>query len=365
MVMYIPQQFLFNKAFGYDEVEKIRKPETRDIVKRLGVLSPDKVFLRNHPRERPITIFNASVYVDKRRYLAKVFARIILGYYMYISSIVEINIPLDHVLSGTISRNKYMGHIVVYPSTKYDIWGVEDPRVYMINNKLYMTYTGRTKNYFSEARYWKTVPVTAVNDSSRGWVKRYVITLEKNKFPHLISDKDAFFHITGDTTYFFHRPHLDNDGFHLLVSKIDSSLMSSTKDIKEIPVRYSIELFAPAFFEKKIGWASAPITLSSNRVLALLHGVDNDIEAYRVFATLLHISKNEVTVEAVTPTYIMEPRESYEVIGDRPFVVFPCGLWRLNKEELLISYGAADNFVGLGLIKLGEILGELDKGRIY
>jgi len=59
----------------------------------------------------------------------------------------------------------------------------------------------------------------------------------------------------------------------------------------------------------------------------------------------------------------MEPRESYEVYGDRPFTVFPCGMCRLD-DKLLISYGAADSAAGIGEIDLIRLMEILDSNRI-
>ncbi|MNN90454.1 hypothetical protein D3C81_2084040 [compost metagenome] len=80
----------------------------------------------------------------------------------------------------------------------------------------------------------------------------------------------------------------------------------------------------------------------------------------------LEYSRNEgIIVKAVTPTYIMEPKLLYEIFGDRPYTIFSCGLWRLSRDKILISYGAGDYMIGLGEIDLNELLGILDKGRIY
>ncbi|HID47324.1 MAG TPA: hypothetical protein EYP47_01280, partial [Methanococcaceae archaeon] len=45
-------------------------------------------------------------------------------------------------------------------------------------------------------------------------------------------------------------------------------------------------------------------------------------------------------------------REPYESYGDRPYVVFPCGLAKLNRNELLIMhfvFGHASFCVLVGL----------------
>lgn len=56
----------------------------------------------------------------------------------------------------------------------------------------------------------------------------------------------------------------------------------------------------------------------------------------------------------------MEPRELYEVYGDRPLVVFPCGLIRIDDKAIVI-YGAADFVIGFGELDINEVLGILEK----
>ena len=355
----------FPRAIGVDEVNKFRKNEDLDIVKRLGFLKPEKIIIENYPISRPVTIFNASILIDSKEEMSKVYARIIHGYYMYISSIVEIPIPLEDIYTGKITKNDYKADIVIYPSNRHDIFGAEDPRVYMINGDIYMTYTGRTLLYFSTEKYWKVVPVTAVYNPTTGkWIKKYIFTLEREKFRTLKGDKDAFLHKVGNTVFFFHRPSIENAGDLLLISRTEIS-HDADKVPKEIYVRNSINLMDPAPFEIKLGWASPPINISSTKVVALVHAVEKEITAYKVIAIELEFKGNEIVITAVTPRYIMVPKESYEMIGDRPFVVFPCGTWRLSNDEVIITYGAADTFVGFGSLNINELLSELDRGRIY
>jgi len=67
------------------------------------------------------------------------------------------------------------------------------------------------------------------------------------------------------------------------------------------------------------------------QLMMFLYGVDRDGVVYRVFAAKLKLRGEEIVVEAVTPRYIMEPRTPYEIIGDRPAVVFPCGAVKIDK----------------------------------
>lgn len=366
--MHYPAKF--SMVMGGAEASSKRVAEVNDIVVRAGVIGPDHVILHNYPINNPISVFNPSIYCGND--YVHVYARIILGYYMYVSSIVEIKIPWEDIIYGYVEMNSYSGDIVVYPTTKYDIWGTEDPRVNVIDGKLFMTYTGRSINYFNpHIRRNRTLPVTAIyDDKRRKWVKKYVFFPSEKVFGEVISDKDAFLYRVNDKTYLFHRPHLSDDTFHLLISTIDLSRNEESGEdsgLREIVVDNAKTVMLIPRFESKIGWSTPPIPVNSygDKVILFLHGVDKDNVVYRVFAVEMTLKPNEITVDAVTPNYIMEPRTPYETIGDRPLTVFPCGAIKFNKHHILITYGAGDYMVGFGLIELNMLLAELDKGRIY
>jgi predicted GH43/DUF377 family glycosyl hydrolase len=358
----------FDRAVGFTEASRLRRMETRDIVERLGVLSPNRVFLNNYPIRNPIAIFNASLAAVGDDEVS-VFARIVIGYYMYVSAIVRLTIPISDLLSKAVSANYYAATLTITPSTRYDIWGTEDPRVYVLNGRLYMTYTGRTVNYFDPVRRReRTLPVTAVAENGQGtkWRKRYVHVLPKHLRDKLISDKDAFMVEASGVTWLFHRPHMADDVFYMVVSRTTLPQGSKAEDVEEVEARDTLWVLPSAPFEEKVGWSAPPIRLGPDTVVVLAHGVDREIHAYRMFAVKLRLSRTEgPIVEAVTPYYIMEPKQSCEVFGDRPFTIFPCGAWLINRRNVLVSYGAADYMVGFGLIDLDELLAHLDKGRIY
>ena len=68
------------------------------------------------------------------------------------------------------------------------------------------------------------------------------------------------------------------------------------------------------------------------------------------------MDKNDPTkVLSRTLEPILEPREDYEKFGQVPNVVFSCGSV-LHKNELLISYGAADTVIGVASFDLSEII---------
>jgi len=235
-----------------------------------------------------------------------------------------------------------------------------------------MTYTGRTRWYFDQTRRGRTLPVTAVQEPDGSWRKLFVAVMPEGLRGHVVTDKNAFLVRVGGDTLFFHRLHMDDDRFYLVASRVDEKqleevdkLSRETGQPQELVLGDTTWVMPHSRFEKKLGWATPPVSLGGNQLLAFIHGVDAELEAYRLSALLLEYSRSEgLVVKAVTPVYIMEPRTLYEVYGDRPYTVFPCGVWRLDRRRLLITYGAADYMTGVGMINMDELMAVLERGQI-
>lgn len=354
---------LYKKSIGFYESKQIRKFETKDIVKRLGAISPNRVFINNHPIANPIAIFNSSA-IARDSDVVETYARIIVGYYLYVSAIVRLEIPLTDILEGTININYYSSELVLYPSTKYDIWGCEDPRVYRINGEIFLTYAGRSTNYFMKPAAPESVlSITAVpRGNHRHWRKKYVHIFNGELRKQVIHDKNTLMIKIGDKTFLLHRPRLIDGKYYLLISEVRIPRDCNQEPCEAISYN-SLEVIPPANFEEKLGWATI-LEIRGNRVTALIHSVDKDIGAYRILGLEFLLEKEGVVVSAVTPHYIMEPKTPYELYGDRPFTVFPCGAVIVD-GDIIISYGAADYMVGFGLIDYAELKSALDDGRIY
>ncbi len=332
-----------------------RENRTVDIVKRLCVITASRVHLKRYPVDNPVTTFNPSIILENHDLI--IYGRIVLGYFTYASAVAEIYVPLKDVYTNTYSGH-YTAEITVYPDNKFDMWGVEDPRVYDLEGKRLMTYCGRTVNYFNPTvRTERTLPVTAVLENGK-WRKLCVFRMPEELRGFVISDKDAFITKTKDGYKLFHRLHMRDERFYLVISDIPKNVLN-LEEFTEINVDNTSLALETAEFEEKLGWATPPVKIGKE-YLVLLHGVDSEMKCYRVFAALLN---NKAEIVAITPHYIMEPKEKYEVYGDRPFTVFPCGI-QLVDDKLLISYGAADSAIALGEIDLTELLSVLDSNRI-
>ncbi len=346
-------------ATGGSEAPRLRTYESRDIARRLGTITPERLFLNGFPVRNPVAAFNPGMLVDGG-YVA-LYPRIIVGYYKYVSAVVEARISLGDVLDGSVSLNSYSSTLALTPSTKYDLWGVEDPRAYRLGDRHYITYTGRTLGYFNAGGTDRTLPITAIRLEG-GWVKLVVHKPPEWLEGRVSNDKNAFIVDRDGGLLLFHRPQLLDGSRMLLASEIQLPPAGSLAEVR--PGRSWI-VMEPAGFEVKIGWGPPPVRVRGRDYLFLLHGVGRELQAYRVFASLIELSPGEgPVVKAVSRRYLMEPRESYELYGDRPYTVFPCGL-ELTRWGLLVSYGAADYVVGFALLDLDEVLGELDRGRIY
>ena len=343
------------KFFLKPEIEIHRELKTRDIVKRMGVITAKRVKLVKYPIDTPVTIFNPSILIEESSVM--VYGRIVLGYFTYASAIAEFSFSVEDLYTGKFSSLGYTAEITVLPDNKFDLWGVEDPRVYKIEERKLMTYCGRTVNYFNPAiRIERTLPITAIYDGK--WKKLCVFKLPLELREHLISDKDAFLVEIENNLKLFHRPHLTDEKFYLVISDLPENPLD-LKEFKEICVENPKLVLDNAKFEEKIGWGTPPVKMEKEYLL-LLHGVERETKCYRVFAMLMN-KKAQVT--AVSPYYIMEPRENYEIYGDRPFTVFPCGAQVID-NDLIVSYGAADSAIGIGKIDITELMSILDSSRV-
>ncbi len=357
------------KSPGFAEARRIRRLETKDIARRVGAISPDRFFINGFPARHSVAVFNPGLLYDGGDEVL-LYPRIIIGYYKYVSAIAEVEVPLEDIENGQVNMNVYSGSLVVSPSSRVDFWGAEDPRVYKLRERRLMTYTGRTVNYFEAGDRDRTLPVTAVKVGSR-WLKALVGRPTPQLSDRLVSDKNAFLVDVDGVLFMLHRVHLAPDDFRLLASRLRSEAMDA---IENPPSEGPVEVLAEkdwhvmphAIFEEKIGWGAPPLRLSGRDYLFLLHGVAREMQVYRVFAAIIELHPREgPIVKAVTPRYIMEPREPYETFGDRPYTVFPCGAERLDDDRILLSYGAADYMAALAIIPVDELMSELDRGRIY
>ncbi len=340
------------------KLNELRIPECRDLATRLGVITADRIFLKNFPQRHPVTAFNPALLVREDR--IHVYARMILGYYKYVSAVARIDLSLEDLEERYLMYSYYSAELVVWPSTKYDIWGVEDPRVQTLEGLLAMVYTGRTYFYFSPVNFERTVPVLAVTkDPYALWTKVAYFTLPSELKKRMVTNKDVVLLEGRKELFVMHRPHFEGMPPCLWVGRVPKELVlkGGEEELKDVCIEDNLVVMLPASFEERLGWGTPPIRIGRDEWLAIIHSKGND-EVYRLIAITIEYDGDYPRITGVIPYYIMEPREVYERFGDRPSVVFACGA-EVMRDKLLISYGAADSFVAFAEFDMDTLLGEI------
>jgi predicted GH43/DUF377 family glycosyl hydrolase len=220
-----------------------------------------------------------------------------------------------------------------------ELWGIEDPRI----------------TWLEERQCWA---VTYTAYSSAGPLVSLAYTKDFRTFERLgpvmpPEDKDAaLFPVRFKERWaMLHRPvaTFANTGAHIWIS--------FSPDLKHwgdhrvlIPARRGAWWDA-----NKIGLSPPPLR-TPDGWLILYHGVRMTAAGclYRLGLALLDL-EDPTRVLRRTTDWVFGPREPYELGGDVPGVVFPCG-WVVEDDEIRLYYGAADTSVALATANLSDVL---------
>ena len=223
--------------------------------------------------------------------------------------------------------------------------GCEDPRLTVIEDKIYMCYTAfDAKNPPRVALTW--IKVDDFLNMKWNWAKPVLISqpgvMNKDAcvFPGKVKDPG-----TGEEKYLI---------IHRIGNDIDSALLPSLEfDGKTWLEEYRWIRPKKGYWDSvKNGIATPPIKTKEGWIL-LYHGVDEEA-TYRVGAILLD-PKNPLEVIARTDEPIFEPEETYEKIGLVNNVVFPCGAVVIG-DKIYMYYGAADRVTGVATLEVKKLL---------
>lgn len=216
--------------------------------------------------------------------------------------------------------------------------GCEDPRVALIDETLYMTYTAYDGVHNPRGAI-SSIPLTDfMQGSFDKWTEPFLIT------PDSVDDKDLA--LLPERV----------DGNFLLYHRINGRICADILPSLASGVRVSrcIEIMGPRegmWDAAKVGVASPPLKVPGGW-LFLYHGVSRS-GTYRVGAALLDDSGTTILARAADPVF--EPKEQYEKEGEVGNVVFPCGAV-IRDDTLFLYYGGADKVVGVATASLSRIL---------
>ena len=110
----------------------------------------------------------------------------------------------------------------------------------------------------------------------------------------------------------------------------------------------------------RVGMGPPPLE-TEHGWLAVYHGVRQTVAGglYRAGLALLDLEQPAVVLRR-SDEWVLGPEAAYEVSGDVPNVVFPCGLvLHRDSDRLFLYYGAADTRIGLATASLSDVLAYL------
>lgn len=223
--------------------------------------------------------------------------------------------------------------------------GVEDPRLTLINDTIYMLYVSLVSGL-------PQLAITFIRKSdflARNWNWREpknisppgVIVKSGVLFPEKIKGKYAiFYRIFPD----------------IWIDFVDDLDFQNGKYLNGKPC---IKIRKNSWDSRKIGAGAPPIKTKYGWLL-IYYGVD-ELEAskYKIGAILLDL-KDPCRILARPADPILEPDEWYENQGHKPGIIYPCGAI-VKDNKLLIYYGASDSYTAVASANLDEFLETLRK----
>jgi predicted GH43/DUF377 family glycosyl hydrolase len=225
----------------------------------------------------------------------------------------------------------------VSAANDYEAFGVEDPRISIVDGRYYITYVG-------VSAMGMTTSLMSTKDFA-GFVRHGVIFCPDNKDVVLFGGK------IGGKYYTLHRP------VTILFNKYEVWIAESPDLCCWGNHRYLMGAREGMWDGRKIG-AGAPPFLTEQGWLAVYHGAD-ETNRYCLGAILLD-AEEPWKVIAKTTRPILEPETDYEVEGFFGNVVFTCGLL-YEEKKLKIYYGVSDSSIAYAEISLEEILDNLTR----
>ena len=224
----------------------------------------------------------------------------------------------------------------IFPETPYETFGLEDPRITMIDSKYYITCKAvsekgictqliETQDFISFDRKGITfcpenLDVVLFPEKINGLYYALTRPVPKNIGPLAI--------------WCCSSPDLQHWGNHkiLIIPKTGKSGVG------------------------RVG-ASCPPIKTSQGWLEIYHGADSK-NRYCLFAALLKLDDPSHVI-AVSKNPIMQPEASYEIKGFFGNVVFSCGAIA-SGDEITIYYGASDEVTAAAKTSVSEILNSFD-----
>lgn len=342
-----------------DTVGAVATMDLRDLLKEMvpvqtsePVTNPEKKFIRysQNPIITPalelewqqLATYNpAAIYLDGRVHIIyRAQSREGKSVFGYASSLDGFHI--DENLGTPIYTPRESFEIKTDPQGNS---GCEDPRITLIGDRIYMTYTA----YDGVNPPHVALTSIAQNDFLKknwNWERPKLIS------PPGVDDKDACIvkRVKEEGYLAFHR--LNNAIWIDFLRDLDFP------DRKYVSGSIVAEARHDKWDNVKIGIGAPPLETEQGWLL-LYHAVSEPGFQYKIGAMLLDY-EDPRKILARTAEPLFEPQEPYELEGQIPNVVFSCGAVIIN-ETVYMYYGGADSVIGVATMPLETLLATLLK----
>jgi predicted GH43/DUF377 family glycosyl hydrolase len=223
-------------------------------------------------------------------------------------------------------------HPIFEPSNTLEKNGCEDPRITIMDDTCYMTYTA-----YGDIPQIGITTISTYDFLEKNWnwgerVYPFYGTINKNAvfFPIKFNQRFVMLHRLDPNIYIAYSRDLRN---------------WTESNVLVCPRKDSWDCV-------KIGAAGPPLEISEGW-LQIYHGV-SEKKVYRLGAVILDKENPEKVIYRTENPFLV-PSEDYECRGLVPNVVFSCG-GLIQRDKILISYGCADTVIGISSFTLDEIL---------
>jgi predicted GH43/DUF377 family glycosyl hydrolase len=219
--------------------------------------------------------------------------------------------------------------------SRFEEYGVEDPRICSIDGVYYITYS-------AYSRFGVRIALARTHDFKS--VERISVISEPDMRNVVI------FPETFDGRYArLDRPHSEINPWSIWLSWSPDLVHWGESEPVINPVTYHWD-------QMKIGPGATPVR-TSDGWLNVFHGVfpTMDGSVYRL-GVALHDIANPATVLGVADDWIVSPEDPWELTGYVHNVVFSCGAVAEDDGTLKIYWGAADTVMCVGVAKIQDLV---------
>lgn len=231
--------------------------------------------------------------------------------------------------------------VCIVPEDPWEEFGVEDPRISLIDGRYWITYVAVSRHGVATA--------VASTDDFRAFQRHGLIFPPDNKdvvvFPERIGERFAA----------LHRP---SGGFRFARPEM---WIAFSPDLKNWGGHRPLWSYRAEWENDRLGAGVPPFRLEQGW-LEIYHGSGRarspgTVGTYQAGALLLDPNSPERVI-AYSPQPILCPTEDFESGGFIPKVVFPTGLVRRG-DRLYLYYGVGDTFTAVAAIALPHLLDAL------